>query len=203
MAPVGPVSLLVRRIIVEGATVLLEAEGAAPRVRCPSCGAESGRRHDHYTRRPLDLPWRGTVVRLVVRVRRFTCPNPGCARRTFAEDLGAGVRRRARRTGDADAALLAVGRALGGRAGARLASAAGLPVGRDALLRLLRRSPTGEAPTPRVLGVDDLALRRGTSYATLLVDLEARRPVDLLAGREAAPLAAWLTAHPGVGVSSD
>jgi transposase len=99
MSPVGPASLVVRRIVADGAVVLLEAEGAAPGVRCPSCGTVTERRHDHYKRRPLDLPWRGAVVRLVVRVRRFVCPNPACARRTFAEDLGAGVLRRARRTG--------------------------------------------------------------------------------------------------------
>ncbi|MFF0087899.1 hypothetical protein ACFYR1_51120 [Streptomyces canus] len=31
----------------------------------------------------------------------------------------------------------------------------------------------------RVLGVDDFALRKGDSYATILVDLEGRRPVDV------------------------
>jgi transposase len=48
--------------------------------------------------------------------------------------------------------------------------------------------------------VDDLALRRGTSYATILVDLETRRPVDLLAGRAAAVLAERLRAHAGAEV---
>src|SRR5690242_11598629 len=103
MASVGPASLVVRRVTVEGGVVLLEAEGIAPAAHCPTCGVEGARRHDHYTRRPLDQPWRGAVVRLVVRVRRFACANPVCARRTFAEDLGGGARRRARRTSDADA----------------------------------------------------------------------------------------------------
>ncbi len=52
----------------------------------------------------------------------------------------------------------------------------------------------------RVLGVDDFALRKGDSYATVLVDLEARRPVNVLPGRDADPLAACLAGHPEVGI---
>ncbi|MFD8292981.1 transposase [Streptomyces lavendulae] len=44
------------------------------------------------------------------------------------------------------------------------------------------------------------SLREGDSYATILVDLEARRPVDVLPGRDAETLAAWLRRHPEVEV---
>jgi transposase len=36
----------------------------------------------------------------------------------------------------------------------------------------------------------------------LLVDLERRCPIDLLPGREAETLSAWLKAHPGIEVVS-
>lgn len=44
------------------------------------------------------------------------------------------------------------------------------------------------------------ATRRGQSYATVITDGERHHPIDVLPGREAAPLAAWLTAHPGVEI---
>jgi hypothetical protein len=51
-----------------------------------------------------------------------------------------------------------------------------------------------------VLGVDDFSMRRGTRFATVLIDLERHEPIDVLATRDAEPLVEWLQAHPCVEV---
>jgi transposase len=62
------------------------------------------------------------------------------------------------------------------------------------------RLPLPPVQVPRVLGVDDFALRRRHRYATILIDTETGERIDTPPGRGADVLEAWLRAHPGVEI---
>lgn len=181
-------------------TVEVVARGRAGGASCPDCSRFSGRVHDRYERRLRDLPLadQGFVIRLTV--RRFICGSAACPRRTFAEPFSRLAAPHARFTTRLNRALERVGLALAGRTGARLAAQLGFGAGRMTLLRRVRALPDPRFSTPRALGVDDFAIRRGQAYSTVLTSVEDHRVVDVLPTREAGPLAAWLIRHPGVEI---
>nr|WP_306314015.1 transposase [Streptomyces hydrogenans] len=149
---------------------------------------------------PADVPSAGRSVVLQLRVRRFACRNSECTCRTFVEQIPGLTRRHGQRTERLRATPVSVGLALAGRAGARLAPALGVCVSRSTVLRLVDALLEPEVPAPRVVGVDEYATRKGRHYGTVLVDVEARRPVDLLPDREGSSPAAWFADRPGVEV---
>ena len=172
--------------------------------RCPDCESLSTSRHSRYVRHLQDLPVQGITVTLRVKLSRWRCRDRGCERKTFSDLLPRIAQPFARRTRRVSELAQLVGHAAGGRPAERLMTRLGLPQSDDTILRQLKRhqAERGEATPVRVAGIDDWSWRKGCSYGTIVVDLERREVVDVLADRSAASTAEWLRGHPEVEVVS-
>ncbi|WP_330477118.1 hypothetical protein OG301_04250 [Streptomyces platensis] len=167
--------VVVLSVDVNNETVRIEACCTAVAAVCPGCDDRSSRVHGSYLWFPADSPSAGRRVVLCLKVRRFMCGNPSCDRRTFVEQVPGLTRRFGRWTEGLRSTLTAVGLALAGRAGARMAGVFGVSVSCGTVLRMVAALPELEPPAPRVVGVDEYATRKGRVYGTVLVDVETRR----------------------------
>jgi transposase len=168
---------------------------------CPRCCMSSYRVHSRYRRTIADLPWEGVPVRIELRARRFFCDFADCEQRIFTERLPHTVAKHGRRTCRLGESLGRIVMALGGAAGSRLAKQLGILASGSTLLRQIKRTSIRNTKrSPRVLGIDDWAWRKGHRYGTILCDLEAGKVVDLLPDREGDTVVRWLHAHPGTEI---
>jgi transposase len=191
-------------LVLDEATKMLTLEVTSTQATpaCPRCQAASHRVHSTYTRTLLDLPWADVAIRLQLQVRKCFCPTDNCSRTIFTERLEQIAAPWARRTRRLAEQQRHIGLALGGAASQRLGVQLDHGASRDTFIRLVRSTSAGEPPTPRILGVDDWARRKGHTYGSILVDIERGAVIDLLPDRTAETFAHWLQEHPGVEIIS-
>lgn len=169
---------------------------------CPQCMNPSSKVHSYYERKVRDLPISGKEVTLHLSVRKFFCQQTDCPKKIFAERFDTSLMPYERRLERSNNLIREIGLSCGSKPGMKVCKVIALPVSASTLLRVMKKTPLPSIETPTVLGIDDFAFRKGNTYGTILVDLERRKPIDLLPDREGKTLEAWLTAHPGIEIVS-
>lgn len=193
------IAVRVERVSDSSGALAVDAVSTGRPGQCPDCRKRARRVHSSHQRsleeRPLGS--RRVVVRL--RVRRYFCDRKQCSRKTFVEQVPGLTERHRRSSTGLTGWLRSIAVELGGRPAVRLCRRLRPAAGRTRLLRLLTAPPV-QSRAPRVLGVDEFTFRKGCTYGTVLVDVEAGRAVDVLPDRTSETFAAWLKDHPGAEI---
>ena len=184
------------------AELVLTVETIGEPVVCPGC-CGAGVVHDRAPVEYRDLPAFGRPVRLCWRKRRCRCPDPLCDLRTWTEvrdELAARclLTRRA-----AIECCIQVG--INARPVAQMARELGVSwhTVMDAVTEI--GEPLVDDPARvgdvAMLGIDETSWLRAnrdhpTRFATSLVDLEARRIIDVIPGNASRDVQGWLDAQP-------
>lgn len=173
-----------------------------PFSRCPLCGSAATRIHSRYQRRLTDLPSAGQPVCILLSVRKFFCDVPTCPRKIFTERLAPFVASRARVTARLFQMVQIIGLATGGRLGVRVTDRMGIQTSRLTILRRIMTLPTEPIGQVAQLGIDDFSFRRGRKFGTILVNMQTRQVIDVLADRKAETSATWMASHPEIRLVS-
>jgi transposase len=199
-----PEEMQIEQIQITENGLVIEVAATTSTSCCPVCSQASSSVHCHYRRILRDVPCAGRPVQLRLTVRKFTCRNPCCPRKVFAERLPDLVEPFARMTLRYGQQIASIGLATCGKGGARLAARLGIRTTRQTILRRIMALPDFPAESILFLGIDDFSFLRGRRFGTILVNLETRHVVDLLPDRKAETSAAWMRQYPDLkAVSRD
>jgi transposase len=169
-------------------TLRVEVIGTNERANCLHCGAVCVKQHDVRKRRKRDVPLRGHPVELVLHKRRFWCFR--CQKAFTESDSACGRRKRTTVRLREEIGKQACSRPLAHVAseyevGPRFVQACLESVAQTQLAkRGLSLDEQAKLPTPRFLGLDEFARRKGRRYDTILCDLEHQHVLEVSAGRK-------------------
>jgi transposase len=155
---------------------------------CPRCGTACVKVHDIRKRIKRDISLRSYQIRLVLYKRRFRCF--ACNQTFTEEDCTCGKYKRTTQRFREDLAKQAMQQPI-----AHVAQAMGVGPRfvQECFASFIEEKLTKEGktfeesatlPTPRFLGIDEFALRKGHHYDTILCDLDARTVVEISEGRK-------------------
>lgn len=162
--------------------------------KCPCCNRASRSLHATYERVLQDTPIRCKQTYLHANVYKYNCENPDCDCKVFMEELPFAKSSQVR-TDALNSLILGVSMFLSNEGASKVLSLLGVKVSNDTIQRLYDRIDFIDNPDVEEIGIDDVAIRKGQTYATAVYDLKDHHLIALLEGRDAETLREWLKDH--------
>lgn len=162
--------------------------------KCPKCGKESTILHATYQRILQDTPIHCKQTFLHANVYKYECSNPECSCKVFMEKLPFAKASQVR-TDALNSLILGVAMFLSNEGASKVLALLGVKISNDSIQRLYDRIEFVDNPDVEEVGIDDVAIRKGQTYATAIYDLKNHHLIALLDGRDAESLKEWLEGH--------
>lgn len=174
--------------------IYINIKSKVTKCKCPKCGIESNHYHSTYVRTIQDTPIHNIETWLRVFTYEFECNNINCEIKTFTEELSF-ARRHKVKTDTLIQFILSISIFLSSTSSSLILSFLGVKISADAIDDIIKNIKVIDNPDVEEVGIDDVAIRKGLTYATAIYDLKDHHLIALLEGRDADTVKGWLNNH--------
>lgn len=166
---------------------------------CPICKTKSDYIHSSYIRKIQDTPIHNMETWLYIETKEFECINENCSVKTFVEDLPF-VSKHKVMTDALVQFILGISIFMSSSSTSLILSFLGVKISADTIDNLIKRIKIIDNPDVEEVGIDDVAIRKGQTYATAIYDLKDHHLIALLDGRDAESVKDFLVNHKKIKV---
>ncbi len=164
------------------------------KAKCPCCGMESDKLHATCERTIQYIPIHLKPTYINVNLYKFECLNENCECKVFRQDLDyCGPRQKF--SAELKCFIFAISLFLSDETASKILKLVGINVSNDTIRRLYQNITIEDDFDVEEIGVDDVAIRKGIKYATVIYDMKDHHLLALLDGRDGAAFKEWLKSH--------
>ena len=168
---------------------------------CPVCGFPTDTLHNTYHRLIQTYPIHSKSTYIDVIAYKYNCTNDHCDRKVIMQSLPF-VSPSQRRTDELNCLILAVSMFMSNEGASKVLKLLGVHVSNDSIKRLTDKIIIEDDPDVEQIGIDDVAIRKGQTYATAIYDMEDHHLIALLEVRDKKTVVEWLQNHKKIKIAS-
>ncbi len=194
-------NLKVDNLKVNHQTIEFWIHSKASEAQCPKCHQYSHKIHGHYSHTIQDLPIQGKTVYLHIDVKRFQCTNPQCSVKTFGEQFEFSEPK-AQKTKRLVDTIVDLSLDKSSLTAVYDFHQIGIKVKKSSLCNYQKKIPVIDYHGHYHVCVDDFALKKRYRYASILVDIDTGKIIDILESRDSTDVSQWLGAFKNINLFS-
>jgi transposase len=161
---------------------------------CKDCGSETIRLHNTYNRTIQILPIRMKTTYVHVKAYKYKCMNANCDTKVIMENLSFASPSQVK-SDDLICTILGISAFLSNEGASKVLKHLGIKASNDTIKRLCDNIIIEDNVDIEAIGVDDVAIRKGQTYATAIYDMNDHHLIALLDGRDGMTFKEWLKGH--------